>query len=281
MSDDRAIVITGASTGIGKACALRLDNMGFRVFAGVRRSADGAALQRQASEKLTPLILDVTEADSIAAAAGIVAEAAGGELFGLVNNAGISGSGPLELTPMAETRRVMETNVIGLLAVTQALLPLLRRGRGRIVNMGSAAGLSASPGVSNYASSKFAVQAITDSLRVELRPFGMWVTIVAPGAVESPIWEKSAARQKEALKTAQENVVLLYAPLFEFFRRIVKSRRKASAEQVAEAVAHALTSRRPKYRYLVGRDAKAMAKIARLPHRLRDWLMFKLIYKHS
>ena len=171
-------MVTGASTGIGKAIALALDAVGFRLFAGVRSEADGAALRREATGTLTPLFLDVTDESSIARAVEMMTGQINGELYGLVNNAGVGLGGPLELVPISETRKLMEVNVIGLLAVTQAFVPLLRKARGRIVNMGSLAGIIAIPGGSGYAASKFAVQAITDSLRVEFAPFGIQVTIV-------------------------------------------------------------------------------------------------------
>ena len=125
ITNEQAIVVTGASTGIGKATALHLDKLGFKVFAGVRKEADGQALIKEASNNLTPIFLDVTDGDSIAASADTVAKEAGGELYGLVNNAGISLNGPLELVPTSEIKQLMDVNVLGLLAVTQAFLPLL------------------------------------------------------------------------------------------------------------------------------------------------------------
>src|SRR5579864_668707 len=154
------IVITGASSGIGEACALRLDQLGFRVFAGVRNPADGETLRKKASERLTPVLLDVTSEHSIARAVKTVGEA---PLAGLVNNAGIVVAGPVELVPIAQWRKQFEINVIGQVAVTQAFLPLLRAARGRIVNMGSVAGRSALPCSGPYCSSKYALEGLTDS----------------------------------------------------------------------------------------------------------------------
>ncbi|HRX82739.1 MAG TPA: SDR family NAD(P)-dependent oxidoreductase, partial [Pirellulaceae bacterium] len=134
----RSVLITGASTGIGAACALDLDKLGFRVFAGVRKPADGESLQRQASERLTPITIDVTVSETIAnAVAALEAEVAADGLFGLVNNAGILVPGPLECVPLDDLRRQYEVNVFGVVAVTQAMLPLVRTAKGRIVNMGS------------------------------------------------------------------------------------------------------------------------------------------------
>ena len=174
MEDERSILITGSSTGIGRASALRLDKEGFQVFAGVRKSSDGEALKNAASGKLIPVVLDVTESESIAKAVKTVSEETNGELYGLMNNAGITaGGGPLELTPISEIRNVLDVNVISVFAVTQAFLPLLRKSKGRVVNTGSGFGLIALPGTSVYSASKFAVEAISESLRVELRPFGI------------------------------------------------------------------------------------------------------------
>ena len=202
MRNDKAILVTGASSGIGKACALHLDKMGFRVYAGVRKQADSDSLKKEARKRLTPIILDVTNAKSISEAADTVDKDTGGEVFGLINNAGIGRGGALEVTPVAEIRKLMEVNVIGLMAVTQAFLPMLRHGNGRIVNIGSTSSLLAFPGASAYSASKFAVRAITDALRLELKPFGMFVIMVAPGAVESAIWEKGCSNLERQLQKA-------------------------------------------------------------------------------
>jgi len=190
MENNKAIVITGASTGIGKACALHLDKLGFKIYAGVRKQIDGDALKRESSDRLTPLFIDVTNSESIASAVSLVAKETAGEVFGLVNNAGIGRSGVLEVLPVAEIRKLMEVNVIGLMAVTQAFIPMLRKAKGRIINIGSTSSFLAFAGASAYSASKFAVRAITDSLRLELKPFGISVVLVAPGAIETPIWEK-------------------------------------------------------------------------------------------
>jgi NAD(P)-dependent dehydrogenase (short-subunit alcohol dehydrogenase family) len=180
------ILVTGASTGIGRACALRFAELGYRIFAGVRKLADGEALRANSSGNIEPVLLDVTQTESIV---GALAVADDQPLAGLVNNAGIALVGPLELLPIDAWRKQFEVNVIGLVAVTQAFLPLLRRGRGRIVNIGSIAGRSALPGSGAYDSTKFAVEAITDVLRMELHAFGISVSVIEAGAVATPIWE--------------------------------------------------------------------------------------------
>jgi len=275
---DRAVVVTGASSGIGEATALHLDELGFTVFAGVRREVDGKALSAKASDRLTPIRLDVTDADSIAAAATFVEDAASGRLHALVNNAGLSVNGPLELLAVRQIEKLMHVNVIGLMAVTKSLLPLLRRSRGRIVNISSGHGLLAVPDKSAYAASKFAVQAVSDSLRVELMPFGVAVSCLAVGKVETAVLGKILAERDAMVRDADPEVVELYRPLWEFFDREVKDLPGIPPVEVGKVVAQALTAARPKPHYLVGPGARKMKNLARLPVRLRDRLFFRTIY---
>ncbi len=275
------IVITGASTGIGAACALGLDRLGYRVFAGVRRVQDGEALAKQASTRLTPVMLDVTEADSIAMAAELVRSAVGGwGLAGLINNAGIAVGAPLEAVPIPDLRRQFEVNVVGLVAVTQAFLPMLRQGRGRIINMGSIAGRATMPLMGPYSASKYALEALTDALRLELLPWSIGVSIIEPGAIATPIWEKSghAARMLEA--SVSPELRALYAPAVAAVKQAVEgaAKRAIVPEAVVRAVVHALTAPRPKTRYLVGWDAKIRAWMVKLlPDRLADRLLVAVL----
>ena len=267
-------VVTGASTGIGRACALRLASLGFRVFAGVRRPADGEALKAESGERLVPLLLDVTSAESVAAAARAVEDA---PLGGLVNNAGIVVAGPLELVSIAQWRKQLEVNVIGLVAVTQAFLPGLRAGRGRIVNVGSIAGRSALPYSSPYCASKFAVEGLTDSLRMELKQWGISVSIVEPGGVRTPIWNKTLAETTESLSAAPPDLLELYRPMVEKMRAAaaLAERQGIAPEEVVRAIEHALTSAKPKTRYVVGGDAKLRVRLTALPDRMQDALILK------
>lgn len=275
---DRPILVTGASSGIGKATALHLDALGLRVFAGVRREADGAALRELASDRLSPLLLDVTDPDAIAHAAETIGEAASGTLYGLVNNAGLSLNGPLELVSVGAMRKLMDVNVLGLLAVTQAFLPLLRKARGRLVNVSSGHGLLAIPDKSVYSASKFAVQAICDSLRVELRPFGISVSCLVVGKVDTEVLSKIESERARMIAAAAPDIASLYAPLLDFFDREVRSLPGVPPEVVARVAATALTAKRPRARYLVGPGARKMLHLARLPVRLRDRLLYKAIY---
>ena len=276
-----SIVITGASSGIGEACALYLDELGYRVFAGVRKPAAGEALKAKASKRLAPVILDVTDVASIDRAVETVKAAVGAAgLAGLVNNAGIGVGGPLEVVPLADLRKQFEVNVIGQVAVTQALLPLLRQGRGRIVNMGSIAGRATMPFMGPYSASKFALEALTDAMRMELQPWGIHVSIVEPGAIESRIWEKArhAADQMEAAAGPEakarygEAVVRVREAMGQAEQRAIPAR------VVAEAVAHALRAAWPKTRYMVGSDARFRAVLAAwLPDRVEDWLLMRVL----
>lgn len=273
----RFVLVTGASTGIGEACALELDRCGFRVFAGVRRDEDARRLAQQASNRLVPLMLDVTQADSIAAATDAIREAVGqAGLYGLVNNAGIVVAGPLELLPMEQLRRQFEVNVFGQVAVTQAVLPLVRQARGRIVNMGSVSGRMAAPYLGPYAASKFALEALTDSLRGELRRWGIAVSIVEPGNVKTPIWEKSQAWAEQLRQQMSPEGQELYGQDIAAVRE-ASLRMGASGmpvQRVVRAVMHALTARRPKSNYPVGTQTRlAIAIFKFLPVRLRDRLI--------
>ena len=270
-----AVVVTGASTGIGRATARRLSSLGFDVFAGVRKDPDAEAVQQ---DGLRPLKLDVTDQGSVERARDEVANAVGeGRLAGLVNNAGIAVSGPLEFLPIDELRRQLDVNVVGQVAVIQAFLPQLRRARGRIVNISSIGGRVALPLLGPYAASKFALEAISDSLRRELRRFGVEVSVVEPGGIKTPIWDKGNEQADALLEDAPPEAMELYGEVTERIRkesRHIAEERGLPPEAVAETVGHALTASKPKTRYLVGRDAKIRAAAAkRLPDRAMDKLI--------
>jgi NAD(P)-dependent dehydrogenase (short-subunit alcohol dehydrogenase family) len=269
------VVITGASTGIGHAAAVRLAAAGFTVYAGVRTEADAERLR---AAGLRPLTVDVTDHATIAAAAAEVGEAVGSAgLAGLVNNAGIAVSGPLEFIPVESWRHQLEVNVIGQVATIQAFLPLLRSGHGRIVNVSSIGGRIALPLVGPYAASKFALEAISDSLRRELRGQGIEVSVVEPGGVKTPIWDKglSAADEVEAATPPEGH--RLYGGMIGALRRQVEqiaTKTGMEPEEVAEPILHALTAKKPRTRYLVGREAKLRWRIAkRVPDRVFDRLI--------
>jgi short-subunit dehydrogenase len=207
-----------------------------------------------------------------------VEDATEGRLHALVNNAGLSINGPLELVPVLQIEQLMEVNVIGLMAVTQAFLPMLRATRGRIVNISSGHGLLAIPDKSAYAASKFAVQAISDALRVELRPFGVRVSCLAVGKVETAVLDKIVQERQTMERDADPQVVELYRPLIEFFDREVKDLPGIAPIHVARVVAATLTAAKPKAHATVGPGARKMKNLARLPVGLRDWLLATTLY---
>ena len=272
-----AVLVTGASTGIGAACVLELDKQGFRVFAGVRNEAACQRLQAIASDNLTAVMFDVTDAASIAAAAATVHNAVGeAGLAGLVNNAGITVCGPLEVVPIEALRKQLEVNVIGQVAVTQAVLPLLRAARGRIVNVGSVNGALAPPYFGPYSASKFALEAITDSLRGELRRWGINVSIVEPGPVDTPIWDKSISAADELAKGIPSEKLEPYQADLDALRAKTKEIVKTAmpVQKVVDAVVHALTASRPKTRYFITWKTRLASRIFRLvPDRIRDWIL--------
>jgi len=277
----RTVAITGASTGIGEACALRLDKNGWRVFAGVRREADAARLKSQASDRLTPIILDVTDQAQIDAAAKTVGAAVGASgIQGLVNNAGISVNGPLEYLTSEDLRKQFEVNVFGQLAVTRALMELIRSGHGRIVNITSIAGRATSPFLGPYSASKHALEAFSDALRQELRPWKIPVAIVEPGSIATDIWEKGQRDADEYEKNMPEEAIMRYGDAFTALRAAAKKFESQGipADRVAKSVEHALTASTPRTRYVVGFDATMQRLLDDLlPDRALDAVVARLI----
>jgi NAD(P)-dependent dehydrogenase (short-subunit alcohol dehydrogenase family) len=258
----RSVLVTGASTGIGRATALRLDRSGWKVFAGVRREEDAEALRAAGSERLTPVSLDVTEPEQVAAVAEAIAAAGDAGLDGLVNNAGVAIPGPLETIPLEDFRRQLEVNLVAYVAVTQALLSQIRKAEGRVVFISSIGGRVAFPFGGPYHASKFGTEAIGDVFRQELRPWGLKVSIVEPGSIDTPIWERGQ-REGEEIEARSPQTSLLYGAAIEKFRKVIEdtAERGIPPEKVAKAIAHALESKHPRSRYLVGLDAKVQARL--------------------
>jgi NAD(P)-dependent dehydrogenase (short-subunit alcohol dehydrogenase family) len=264
----KSVVITGASTGIGEATARILVGKGLRVFGSVRKRSDGERLTAEIGADFEPLVFDVTDDAAIRAEAARVGERLGGEtLLGLVNNAGIGIGGPLLLLDLDELRHQFEVNVFGVVAVTQAFAPLLgtdrrlRGGPGRIVNMSSVAGKLAAPFLAPYVASKHALEGLSQSLRRELLVYGIDVILIAPGAVATPIWDKT-----QELDVARFAASDYAAPLEKFMKTFVESGRRGIApEDVGALVHHALTTGRPQTRYAI------------LRNRLTRWLVPRLL----
>lgn len=263
-------LVTGASSGIGEATAVELAARGFRVFAGVRNAADGERIAALAGQRCTPLMLDVSDPASIAAAAATLRDAGG--VYGLVNNAGIGVAGPLEYLPIDELRRQFEVNVVGVLAVTQALLPQLRRSLGRIVNVGSIAGRSALPLGGPYSASKAALDRLTQSLRMELAAFDIGVSYIEPGSHRTPIWERGR-RGVDALRAGLPALGEdRYGAGLDALRELMTAaeRHAGDPRDVARAIARALQSPHPRARYAIGRDTRARFVLGLLPVGLKE-----------
>ena len=274
----RTVLVTGASTGIGRATAMRLDRAGWKVFAGVRREEDAQSLREEGSENLVPLLLDVTDPDQIAVAARTIeAEPAG--LDGLVNNAGAAMPSPLETMPVEDFRRQLELNLTAHVAVTQAMLPAIRTARGRVVFISSIGGRIAFPLTGAYHAAKFGIEAVGDVFRQELRPWGIEVAIVEPGSIDTPIWDRGE-RTADEIGARSPQREALYGKAIEAYRAVVKAtaERGIPPEKVAEAIEHALSAGRPRTRYLVGLDAKVQARLKPLiPTRIFDRIVARMM----
>jgi NAD(P)-dependent dehydrogenase (short-subunit alcohol dehydrogenase family) len=281
---ERTILVTGASTGIGRASALALLEEGFRVFAGVRDEAAAARLRQQAPAeahaRFETLVLDVTNAEHVRAAARQLQHEVGDAgLWGLFNNAGISVNGPIEHLGLEGLRHQLEVNVVGQVAVTQALIPLLRQARGRVVTTGSVAGFIALPGLAPYAMSKHAMEAFSDSLRRELKPWGIQVSLLEPGAIATDIWQKGQRDADEVERGWPPQVLEHYGPLIAALRKAaaMSERRASPTDVVTRAVVHAFTAAKPRTRYRMGRDSGAQKVISMLPDRWADAALLKAL----
>jgi len=274
------IVVTGASSGIGRATALELAAAGHHVFAGIRQLADAPTPPAGSPGEITPLLLDVTDPAQIGAAADTVAGHVGDiGLDGLVNNAGIGVFGPLEITPLGQFRRQLEINVTGQLAVTQALLPLLREARGRIVLIGSIGTRFTPPFTGPVSASKSAIATMAEALRQELASWDIRVVLIEPASIHTEAVDK-LARDAEALMSNSDPCARgLYEDAFRRFVRVglARERNGSPPQAVAQLVTRALTTARPHARYLVGKDSRPMATLAAaLPTPLLDALRRKI-----
>jgi NAD(P)-dependent dehydrogenase (short-subunit alcohol dehydrogenase family) len=264
-----SVLVTGAARGIGRATALRLAAAGWTVVAGVRRAEDGQALVAEGGAGIVPVALDITDAAQLAA----LPDALPARLDAVVNNAGIVVGGPVEAVPLAELRRQLEVNVIGQVAVTQAVLPRLRASRGRVVFVSSLSGRVSTPMSGAYNASKFALEALADALRMEVRPWGMRVVLVEPAQTDTDIWRDADAALEESVAALSSAHRELYAEHIDGFRRsIPRSQRMASSvDGVAATIEHALGARRPRARYVVGAGPRVQGILAALmPTGLRD-----------
>ncbi len=291
------VLVTGASSGIGQALAIDLQKSGYHVLAGVRREEDGArliALTRAAfpehsTDRLTTVIFDITDQDSIESAFDRINKITPTGLYGLVNNAGIAVSGALELVENENIAAQFSVNVVGTFKVIKCFLPLLKKSRGRIVNIGSISGLFSPPGLSVYAASKYAIEGMSDALRVELKPFGVQVSVIEPGKIDTPLWQKSADAEAAAHRQIKQDeqqgegsdVLADYRELIAFYRNYVDTERGSPLSWVSTAVKDALSNRSPRPRYIIGRAAKLRVLLNFLPTRIRDALVYRSVYRKS
>jgi NAD(P)-dependent dehydrogenase (short-subunit alcohol dehydrogenase family) len=276
-----SVFITGASSGIGRATALLLAQHGFRVFAGVRKPTDGASLASQSAGRIVSIQIDVTDPHAVATAAQSVgAQVGDAGLAGLVNNAGIGAPAPVEYMREDTLRRQFEVNVFGQISVTQAFLPLVRRAKGRIVNIGSVGSHIALPFGGALCGSKAAFTLLSDALRLELRPYGIHVCLIEPGAINTPAVEKTLGDPESIIAALPPAGAARYGDKLREFVRRGRAREASGSrpEIVAQAIHHALTARRPRLRYRVGKDAGIMVALPRLlPGRALDRVRLRLL----
>ncbi len=273
----KAVFITGCSTGIGYESALHLDRLGYRVFAGVRREQDAQTLRKAASTHLFPIIMDVRDKSTIAKAAELVASKADAKgLYAIINNAGVVMSAPIEFVSTEELLAPLEVNLIAYIHVIQAFLPLLRQGCGRIINITSIGGRQPVPFMGPYCASKAAMEAISDSMRMELRQFGIPVVIVCPGNIKTSLWGKTVNSTGAQLKKLTPQAAVLY---HKSIQALIKTQTRMGRSGsppilVARIIEEILSAKKPKSRYIIGLDAKIQVLMARfLPDGMRDWII--------
>ncbi len=283
MQAGQGIIVTGASSGIGMECARWLSSRGFHVFAGIRKKPDAERLEKLAPGRITPVTLDVTDAASIKSAVKAIAKCPGGIApYGLVNNAGISIAGPLELLPIESFRKQIEVNLTGQLVMTQAFLPLLRARHGRVIFMSSILGRFALPFLGAYSCAKFALEALAESLVMELAGTGVSVSIIEPGNIATPIWERSKGTALELAGDMSED---RWDPYREGARGFMGYMERAATAgiapvKVAQAVEKALTARTPRRRYTVGSDSGFLSRaLPVLPAGLRHWILRRVVLR--
>lgn len=279
MNNKKSILITGASTGIGRDCALYLDSQGFKIYAGVRNKAHYEELLHSGSGNIQPVMLDICEQEDIDQAFRIISEDTKHRFYGLVNNAGVGISGLIEPTPIEEMIKLFDVNLFGQHRITRIMLPLIRRNRGRIVNMGSSSSFMTGPALGPYSASKFALRAYNDALRIEMKPFGVHVSFVAPGPVESAIWEKARIYKEEVRRNMDPEILVTYEFFVKAGDKLLEGVMPIPAIHVSRAVSHALTAKHPRKVYLIGKNARLARLFSRLPKKLTDYLFLSRIRK--
>jgi len=278
-----AVLVTGASSGIGRECALLLAKRGFQVFGGVRTTDAVARLSDAGGASIQPVIMDVRNETSIRAAERMVSSGIGNDTtFSLVNNAGITVAGPLELLETDAVREQFEVNVFGPVSVIRIFLPLLRGHRGRIVFMGSIFGKIAFPFIAPYAAAKFSLEAVADSLALELRESRIHVTLLEPGNISTPLWGKTKTRVIDAFSAVPPDRYAIYKESLDSLEKLTDYFSKTGIQpiRVARTVLRTLSARRPRSRYRVGWDSQVYGRLAPLlPGRLRYWILWRIVLR--
>ena len=275
----KAVVVTGASRGIGRTIALELSGHGFRVFAGIRKPTDAEVLIESSGGRVSPLMLDVTDTAGVEAAAREVAHATGDQgIAGVVNNAGVAAFGPVEQASMSSIDHQFRVNLIGALTVTQQFLPQLRSGKGRIVNVSSVNGRLSIPFSGIYSATKFALEAVSDALRFELKPWGITVSVVQPGVVSTDIrrgaleeWVKSRDELSEEGRRLYEESLQKLSTILQHIEATA-----AGHDHVCAAVLDALTAETPQTRYEAGPDWEQWAPLIALSDEDRDKALLEM-----
>jgi short-subunit dehydrogenase len=276
---NRSLIISGTSSGIGKACVKSLDERGFKIFAAVRNIKDYKKIKSETSKNIIPLLLDLGDEKTIRSAYSVVSENVGESgLYGLVNNAAIAIGGPMEFMPLKDIRRQFEINLFGQIAMIQTFLPLLRKGGGRIINISSTNGWISFPFMGIYCATKYALEAISDALRLELQKWSIPVSVINPNKIISPIWEKSIEITNRLFNGLPGDARSYYDTVLS---GVIKTIRKTadtalSPDIIVEAVYHALTAKRPKTSYLPSFETKILFLISRiLPKKILNIMIKK------
>ena len=278
----KAVIVTGTSSGLGKSIALHLDKLGYKVYAGVRKLTDGEELKKQSSSILQPVIIDVTDENSIISAKeSIEKEIHNYSSLALVNNAGVAFGSPVETLTNSLLRFEMEVNYFGVISVILKFLPILREKNGRIINISSISGRSSMPFNGTYCASKFALEAITDALRLELKPWNISVSNILPGDIKTEIWEKAINDiDKRSAEWAPE-AIKLYGPTIEFMKDNMRKVKGSSPDIISKAVEKLLKSSNPKIRVYIGKNVWFYYFLEKLPTATRDWLILSKLPKYG
>jgi len=275
------VFLTGADGGIGHVCALELDRAGVNVIAGVFPDLSRAEkMLAKASDRLKPIVINSTDADSIAAAKKEIENIVGSDgLYAVINMAGLSGMGPVEFFPIEQFKKVFAVNVFGTFGVTQAMIPLVRKTQGYIINISSDAGLVSYPFAAPYCSSKFAIEAISDALRVELKPWNIKVVLVEPGNVQTDMWQKAVDGVQKQIDSLPPEAVELYAE--EYKKWASMTTQGMPPERISDKIIDILSSDKPKARNVVGDDAEMTQVISYMPDEMRDKVVWKFINSYQ